>query len=105
MQGSTNTAPVSVLIPCYCCTETIERAVRSVVAQTLLPAEVWLIDDGSPDEGRTLETLNTLQQRYGDQTRVEVLSFTENRGLAAARNAGWDAATQPYIALLDADDA
>ena len=97
--------PVSVIIPCYCCAATIERAVSSVMAQTVLPAEVWLIDDASPDGGQTLEVLYELKQRYSGKTHIEIISLKENSGPSVARNTGWDAATQPYIAFLDADDA
>ena len=62
-----NTVPVSVVIPCYSCAGTIGRAVESVVAQTALPAEVWLVEDGSPDDGRTLATLHQLQQHHSDR--------------------------------------
>lgn len=93
--------PVSVVIPCYKCAATIERAVLSVFAQTVKPAEVILVDDASPDE--TMGKLQALQNRYG--TWVRILQMPSNVGAASARNAGWSKATQTYIAFLDADDA
>lgn len=96
-----NTAPVTVVVPCYRCAGTIERAVASVVAQTLRPAEMVLVDDASGDG--TLAMLHSLRQRHGDWIRV--LGSSDNRGAASTRNAGWEAATQPYVAFLDADDA
>jgi hypothetical protein len=36
---------------------------------------------------------------------MHVITLERNQGPATARNAGWDAASQPYIAFLDADDA
>ena len=57
-------APVSVIIPCYRCTETIERALASVAQQTLLPEEVLLVEDCSDDERKTLDVLYRLQQQY-----------------------------------------
>lgn len=98
-------APVSVVIPCYCCASTIDRAVESVARQTRLPAEVILIDDGSPDDGETLQALHAVAARYAGVMNVKVIELPENKGPAAVRNAGWDAATQPYIAFLDADDS
>lgn len=97
--------PVSVVVPCYCCEGTIERAVDSVMKQTALPAEVLLVDDASPDQGRTLNKLRQLQGRFRDKTHIEVIALKNNGGPSVARNAGWEAATQPYIAFLDADDA
>lgn len=95
------TAPVSVVVPCYRCAETIARAVFSVAAQTLRPAEMILVDDASGDT--TLQQLRSLQAQYGPWIRVVPLAT--NAGAASARNAGWNLATQPYIAFLDADDA
>lgn len=97
----TNTAPVSVVVPCYRCVATIERAVASVVAQTRRPAEMILVDDASSDS--TLLVLQAIQVRLGHWVRIVPLA--SNRGAASARNAGWNVATQPYIAFLDSDDA
>jgi len=38
-------ASVSVIIPCYCCSETIERAVDSVANQTQLPKQLILVEE------------------------------------------------------------
>ncbi len=93
--------PVSVVIPCYRCSGTVARAVASVAAQTQLPAELILVDDGSADD--TAMALAALRAEYGDWVRV--LQLPHNGGPAAARNAGWDAASQPLVAFLDADDS
>lgn len=95
-------ASVSVIIPCYRCSDTIERAVASVAAQTLQPAEVILVDDCSGDG--TLSALSKVQMQY-PQGWIKVISSQENGGAGAARNAGWDVATQHYIAFLDSDDS
>jgi len=95
------TIPVSVIIPCFGCVDTIERAIQSVMQQSALPAEVLLIDDASEDG--TLELLHELAQRQRSMFRV--ISMPVNVGPGLARNAGWDAASQPWIAFLDADDA
>ncbi len=97
--------PVSVVVPCYCCHNTIERAISSVMFQTMHPEEIFLIDDASPDNGLTLQKLYDLKRRYGHITKIGIIQFNINRGPSAARNAGWDSATQPYIAFLDADDS
>ncbi len=95
-------APVSVVIPCYRCRRELPRALDSVARQRQRPVEVILVDDHSADG--TLATIEQLAQHYGpDWVRVKALA--ENQGPAAARNAGWELARQPYIAFLDADDA
>lgn len=96
------TCPVSVVIPCYNCAATIRRAVESVAAQTLRPAEVILVDDASSDATR--EVLSALQHAFGAGW-IKVVSLSDNGGAARARNAGWDAASHDYIAFLDADDS
>jgi glycosyltransferase involved in cell wall biosynthesis len=98
-------APISVVIPCYCCSNSIGRALSSVAAQTLLPHEVILVEDASPDGGKTLDTLHHLANEYGDIFLVVVVTLQQNSGPASARNRGWEAATQPWLAFLDADDA
>ena len=66
--------PVSVVVPCYCCEDTIERAVVSVMSQTALPGEVILVDDASPDHGRTLSKLQELQERFRDKAHIEIIA-------------------------------
>lgn len=95
-------APATVVIPCFRCRETIERAVNSVAAQTWLPEEVILVDDASGDG--TLDMLHGLRSQY-PRGWITVLEQSENGGPGVARNVGWKHARSPYIAFLDADDA
>lgn len=94
-------APVSVVVPCYRCADTIGPAIASVAAQRLPPAEVLLVDDCSGDG--TLERLHQVAAGYPEGW-VKVFSLPRNGGPSGARNLGWDRASQPYIAFLDADD-
>jgi len=99
-------APVSVIIPCYRCSATIERALYSVLFQTMVPSEIILVEDYSDDGGRTLSALHQLREQHGGEAGpIEVIALERNQGPAAARNVGWDVAQQPYVAFLDADDA
>lgn len=91
---------ISVVIPCFQCVETIGRAVDSVLAQTLTPSEIILIDDFSLDG--TLDELYKLQKK--NIGLIKVISLKKNVGAASTRNAGWAASTQTYIAFLDSDD-
>jgi N-acetylglucosaminyldiphosphoundecaprenol N-acetyl-beta-D-mannosaminyltransferase len=86
--------PVSVVIPAYRRPEMIERALRSVLAQRRLPAEIIVVDDASGDDtgGRA--------QALG----ATVLTHADNRGRGAARNTGLEAAHHDWVALLDSDD-
>lgn len=100
--SSKKLAPVSVVIPCYRCANTIARALESVFAQTWRPAELILIDDHSDDE--TLAQLHMLKCIYPADW-IHILVLPENSGPGTARNTGWKHSSQPYIAFLDADDA
>jgi glycosyltransferase involved in cell wall biosynthesis len=95
-------AAVSVIIPCYRASGTVERALRSVLCQTHQPAEIILIDDRSQDG--TLDCLLKLAREIGGG-RIRVLALDKNLGPGGARNAGWNVATQPFVAFLDSDDA
>ncbi len=94
--------PVSVVIPCYRCVDTIVRAVESINIQTMKPIEVILVEDHSEDD--TIKTLLNLQKNYSNNW-IKVIELPENSGPGTARNIGWETATQPYIAFLDADDS
>lgn len=95
-------APVSAVIPCFRCQDTIGRAVSSVAAQSHVPAELILVDDCSGDGTRDLLRQLAGQYAFG---WIRLVLLDENMGAASARNAGWAAAKQPYIAFLDSDDA
>jgi glycosyltransferase involved in cell wall biosynthesis len=73
--------------------------------QTILPAETFLIDDGSCDDGKTVALLHELMRRYKEKTTIQVIQSKENQGPSVARNIGWESASQPFLAFLDADDA
>jgi len=99
-------ANVSVIIPCYCCTGTVERALRSVVQQSMPPVEIILVDDASNDDGATLSCLKQLIHQFeGGGISIRLMSLAENGGPSVARNAAWDVATAECVAFLDADDA
>ncbi|GGA36346.1 glycosyltransferase family 2 protein [Dyella nitratireducens] len=94
-------APVSVLVPCFRCTGTIDEAVASIAAQTRPPAEVLLVEDCSGDG--TLAALQRVAAAY-ENGWIKVIALADNGGPSRARNIGWQHAGQPYIAFLDADD-
>jgi glycosyltransferase involved in cell wall biosynthesis len=102
-----NVVPVSVVIPCYCCADVLERAVYSVLQQSSLPEELILVDDASPDGMLTRGCISRLQYELGKTHGVNIVPvFLEvNQGPGGARNAGWDRATGKYVAFLDSDDS
>ena len=95
------TAPVSVVIPCYRAASTIARALNSVAAQSYRPYEVIIVDDASDDE--TPKVLSLLLKEYGESW-LKLFFLESNQGPATARNYGWEQASRPWVAFLDADD-
>ncbi len=94
-----NRCPVSVIIPTFNRAVFLERAVGSVLEQTLLCSELIIVDDGSTDH--TKELVSHLMSSSRQSIR---LVYQKNQGPAAARNAGVRIAQFPYLAFLDSDD-
>ncbi|MBN2511885.1 MAG: glycosyltransferase family 2 protein [Sedimentisphaerales bacterium] len=86
---------ISVVIAAYNAAETIERAMRSILAQTRPADEIIVVDDGSED--------NTSQIAGSMDRRIRVI-HQANAGSSVARNTGIEAASGDWIAFLDADD-
>lgn len=85
----------SVIIPTWNRRALLARAIDSVLAQTAVPDEIIVVDDGSTDG-----TERFVRARY---PFVRFLRQS-NAGVSAARNAGLDQAGGEWIALLDSDD-
>jgi glycosyltransferase involved in cell wall biosynthesis len=86
---------VSVIIPYYRASQTIARAVKSALAQTVRPHEILIVDDGSPDNAaRATEEFSS----------SVTLIRKPNGGAASARNLGIERSKGEWIAFLDADD-
>lgn len=96
-----STPRAGVIIPCYNQARFLPEAVASVVAQTFTGWEIIIVDDGSPDD--TALVAQRLIAAFPER-RIRLVR-QDNRGLAAARNAGIEATRAPYILPLDADDA
>jgi alpha-1,3-rhamnosyltransferase len=91
--------PVSVIVPSYNHAEFIETTLRSIIKQTLAPAELIVIDDGSTDNSRSII------DQVLDHCPIpcEVVA-RENRGLCATLNEGLARSAGKYFAYLGSDD-
>jgi glycosyltransferase involved in cell wall biosynthesis len=99
------TVPVSVIVPFRDTESHADAAFNSVHAQTVAPAEIVIVDDGSGPAGRAwLDQLLEEQPTGSSGPSYNLVRMPGNRGPGPARNAGVAASTQPYIAFLDADD-
>lgn len=87
---------ISVIIPLYNKAASIGATLASVLAQTVQPLEVIVVDDGSTDgSAERAEALATQGVRVVRQT---------NGGVSRARNRGAAEAQGTHLAFLDADD-
>jgi glycosyltransferase involved in cell wall biosynthesis len=91
---------IDVVIPVWNRAHIVDRAIASTLAQEL-PGADWsirpiVVDDGSTDD------LDRALARFGD--RVVCVRHARNKGAAAARNSGVEAATGDFVAFLDSDD-
>ena len=98
----------SVIIPLYNKAAYVEKAIRSVAAQTFREFEVIVVDDGStdivapqPPKGGAGLTYSDIEQLINGRGR---LIKQRNSGVSIARNNGVALARYPYICFLDADD-
>lgn len=94
---------VSVIIPTYHRSTTIQRAVDSVLSQTLKDIEVIVVDDNGLNTPDGLATQQAMS-RYNDVHNVIYLQHQNNMNGAVARNTGIKEAKGEYISFLDDDD-
>lgn len=87
---------ISVLMPAYNAEKYIGEAIASVLKQSFGDFELLIINDGSTD--LTVKIIESF-----DDPRI-VLAHQENKGIAAALNAGLALSRAEYIARFDADD-
>ncbi|HKE47016.1 MAG TPA: glycosyltransferase family 2 protein [Rhodanobacteraceae bacterium] len=92
-------ALISVVMPVYNADATLKRAVDSVLAQTHRAWELLAVDDCSRDGSWA-----TLRAYAAGDARVRPIRLAANGGVAAARNAGLEAAAGGHVAFLDSDD-
>lgn len=94
--GQIPESDISVVMPVFNAENTVERAVISILKQSLSPAELIVVDDGSTDQ-----TIQVLKSFSDDRI---VLVQQPHQGVAVAANAGTETARSPLIARMDADD-
>lgn len=88
---------VSVVIPTFNRARDLERALKSVLAQTCPRWEALVVDNHSSDN------TDEVVKAFGDP-RIRLLKIHNNGVIAASRNLGIRHALGEYIAFLDSDD-
>lgn len=89
---------VSVLIASYNYARFLPEALDSLLAQTYVPAEIIICDDGSTDDSCAIAA------RYAQKNAAIRLIQQANGGVASALNAAYARSSGEVICLLDADD-
>lgn len=94
----------SVVIPCYKSSATIGKVVEMTAAELTrlgrTPFEFVLVDDRSPDEGKTLAALTELAREH---SYVKTISLAKNSGQHNAVMAGLNYAEGDFIIAMDDD--
>lgn len=93
---------LTVIMPVYNCQDLVDRALNSIPVSKDI--QVVVINDGSTDESwsRILNWYNRNYERFNKHS--EIINWTENNGVAAAVNLGYDRAIGDYVVLLSSDD-
>jgi hypothetical protein len=86
---------ISVVVPTYNRAELLPETLEAILAQTLPPHEIIVVDDGSRDASLTV------LQRYAPRVRAIPI---KNSGELVARNTGLRAASGDLVAFCDSDD-
>jgi len=93
---------VSVIIPTYGTPLFLNKAIESVLRQSLKNIEIIVVDDNDPNTEGRLETEKVMES-FSDE-RLHYIKHEKNLNGAVARNTGISHATGQYIAFLDSDD-
>ena len=89
------TPPVSVVIPNWNGRRWLPGCLEALAAQTSLPAEVIVVDNGSVDD--------SLAYLRHEHPGVRIVALARNTGFAHAVNQGVGLASAPFVALLNTD--
>lgn len=93
-----NSKKISVVIPSYNSSATIERCLNSILNQTYENLEILVINDGSNDD--SVEKIEKMQKQ---DNRIKLITIP-NGGVSHARNVGIEESTGDYITFVDSDD-
>ena len=94
---------VSVIIPIYNVEKYIERCINTLMNQSLDDVEYIFINDASTD--KSIDILYKVIKLFpSKEPYIKVINHKKNRGIAAARNSGFDIASGEYIICCDSDD-
>lgn len=91
-------AKISVLVPVYNVEKSLDRCMKSILAQTFKDIEIIMVDDGSTDSSPAI------CDRYAEEYEFVKVIHKENEGLGPTRDRGVREASGEYIYHCDSDD-
>lgn len=89
---------ISIIVPVFRAEKYLHSCVDSILGQTFSDFEVFLVDDGSPDN------CGAICEEYAQKDRRVRVIHQENRGQAAARNRALKEAAGEWVCFVDSDD-
>ncbi|MGG7646400.1 glycosyltransferase family 2 protein [Rhodovulum sp. YNF3179] len=99
MNSNHSNPVISVVLPTYNRQRLLNRAIKSVLAQSLEDIECIVVDDASTDE-----TKQMVLSLANEDSRIRYFRHPTNQHVSRARNTGIDASFGKYISFLDDDD-
>lgn len=91
---------ISVIIPTFNSSNTIERLIHSLISQDFKDFEIVIIDDASEDN-----TIETIRDAVKDKhLSYQIISNRENKGPGHSRNVGINHSKGRYLVFIDSDD-
>lgn len=94
---------VAIVVTSYNYAQYLAECLRSILAQSVKPSEVVVVDDASQDD--TTEVANEFAQRFSlEGIGYRVITHAGNKGVAESRNRGVAESSASFAVCLDADD-
>lgn len=90
---------VSIIVPVYRVEDYLETCIRSLLEQDYAELEIIAVNDASPDG-----SLQLLENMAAQDSRLKILTNSENKGVSASRNRALEVAAGDYVLFVDADD-
>lgn len=93
-----NQPKLSLVFPCWHASDHMQHVLEDLQAQTFKDFEAILVNDGDDSQVAAMEAI------AAQDNRIRIVHREQNGGVAAARNAGTDAATTGWVTYPDPDD-
>ena len=98
LDSISNNLKVSIIVPVYNNELYIDKALESLLTQTMREIEIIVVDDGSVDSsGKILDV-------YANKYKNVKVIHQQNQGVSSTRNRGLEVAIGEYVGFMDADD-